>query len=160
MTRIEDLPLYAIREFMIESLKGNSEFDTFLSGLGVPPMKYYEDSNTNEATEEESYFVSYVATNIDDGTSQIEKTSAFRVGIFGNVDQEIENGVRKFPSQKIVEQIAYKALEIIRCAIRDFGINNVRNLLVVSNGVMLDERDGQSDYGATVSITIMQNKTL
>lgn len=160
MTKIEDLPLYAIREFMIESLKGNSEFDTFLSGLGVSPMKYYEDSNSNEVIQEDSYFISYGITNIDDGTTQIEKTAGFIVGITGDIDQENVNEVYKFTAQKTVEQIAYKALEIIRCAIRDFGINNVRNLLVVSNGVMLDERNGQQDYAATVSITIMQNKTL
>ena len=157
-----------IQKFIISSLKDNVEFNALCAAKAGSTLDFYRDSSIREAIETLPYLVAHKFTKKEMLTNSETSNmfvSQFIVAI--EVDNKAKDvaGVKVFPSSDNIEDIVEKAIEIIKCELRNLGIlvdgTPDKNMFITDINTLITEvGESTVDIQAIVTLTFEDINTL
>lgn len=157
-----------IQKFIISSLKDNAEFDALCIATIGETLNFYRDSSIRETKEVIPYLVAHKFTKKEMLTNPETSNmfvSQFIVAI--EVDKKAIDveGVMVFPSSDNIEDIVEKAIEIIKCRLRDLGIlvNGTpdKNMFIAEIDTLITEvGESTADIQAVVTLRLEDITTI
>lgn len=151
-----------IQKFMALSLKNNAEFSTLCTSELGSELNFYIDSSVRETYEELPYFV--IHKDISDIPNQDADSYVTQFVICASMPEttptEDTDGIFVFPTIESVENVIMKAIEVIKCALRDLGINGDKEYYIGQTRIAFAEIGEADELLGAVEILLQKDKFL
>ncbi len=154
------IALYDIQRFIIQTLQDDDEFNAFAKDLLGKDISYFIDANVYM---EQEKLPSLVAFGINKESIGKEETYIVQyiLSVIQENDTYIEvDGIKEYPTKKILEKITDKSLELIKKTLRELGINGICGYTISNENIHLSDIGEASDIQGIVSLQILKKHTI
>lgn len=157
---ITEILLTDIQHFLVKEVKNSAEFEALSQSLLNESLNYYRGANLKGSKEKLPYFTSYKFNSQDEENKDSEWIVQFIIGIEGDEDYIVDgDGIKVYESTDHVEQLAVKALSVIKTGLRDGSFNGKCDLRIASVNIIITEVGEADDVQAIVTLRLEEYST-
>ncbi|WBC28537.1 hypothetical protein TPMD03_62 [Thiohalocapsa phage LS06-2018-MD03] len=157
---ITEIRLTDLQQFVINEVKNSTEFATLVDDLlGDVEFGFYRGGDLMGEAEPTPYFTSYKFNSANHEGKDPSWTLQFCIGIDPDENSTLVDGVYVWESTDKVEQLATKALSIVKQSLLDGLFGGSCLLRVSSENILITEIGEAQDVQAIVTFVIESYST-
>jgi len=158
---IEDILLTDLQDFLVREVATSAEFAALATSLGLDPFTFYRGADLETNIEQLPYFVSYKFNSREQEGLDPYWMVQYVIGIDGSAPADVDgDNVTIYPATDHAEQLAAKALGIIRQGISSGGLNGQCLMRITSANILITEVGEARDVQAIVTLRFENYSTL
>lgn len=155
-----DVTLTDVQDFVVREVATSAEFSAFSTGLIGTNLNFYRGADLSANVEELPYFVSYKFNSQDTEGADPVWIVQYIIGIDGSSEGVADgDGIVIYDATDKVEQLAVKALGIIRQGILSGGLKGVCGIRISDVNILITEVGEADDVQAIVTLRLEAYKT-
>lgn len=151
---ITEITLTQIQDFVVRHVKDSAEFKTLSDSILGADVNFYRGADLKKYTETVPYFTAYKFNSQNSEGVDARWIVQFVIGIDGEAEPIVDNGVTIWEATDKVEQLAVKALDVMHEGVLDGSLGGQCLLRIADENILITEVGEALDVQAIVTLRL------
>jgi len=151
---ITEITLTDVQDFIVRHVKDSAEFKATSDAILGEDINFYRGADIKRYVETLPYYTAYKFNSQKSEGNDSRWIVQFVIGISGEAEPIVDNGVTIWEATDKVEQLAVKALDVIHEGVLDGSLGGICLLRIADENILITEVGEALDVQAIVTLRL------